>query len=108
MFAGFKVRMEDTRLPKGVMFRELVGGAECMRGAGKRVDVMFPGRPRSFRYQRRLVDDCSPGRGEWRKTAEQGAERYGEMDHCRESQGWTTVCSINSSSMTESDGKDQG
>ena len=26
MFAGFVARMEDTRLPKCVMFRELVGG----------------------------------------------------------------------------------
>ena len=34
--------------------------------------------------------------GEWRKTAEQGAER--------KSPGWTTACS----SMPERDGKDQG
>ena len=26
LFAGFMVRMEDTRLPKCVMFGELVGG----------------------------------------------------------------------------------
>ena len=30
----------------------------------------------SFRHQRRPVDDRSPGRGEWRRTAEQGAERF--------------------------------
>ena len=35
-----------------------------------------PGRPRSFRHQRRPVDDCSPGRREWRKTAEPGPERF--------------------------------
>ena len=37
-----------------------------------------PGRPQSFRYQRRPVDDCSPGygEGEWGKTAEQGVERF--------------------------------
>ena len=32
-------------------------------GAGKRVDGVFPGRPQSFRHQRRPVDGCSPGRG---------------------------------------------
>ena len=29
-FAGFVARMEDTRLPKCVMFGELVGGAGCV------------------------------------------------------------------------------
>ena len=32
LFAGFVVRMEDTRLPKCVMFVELVGGAGCVGG----------------------------------------------------------------------------
>ena len=27
------------------------------------MDEVFPGRPQSFRYQRRPVDDCRPGRG---------------------------------------------
>ena len=31
---------------------------------------------------------------------------YGEMDRCRENQGWTTAYS--SSGMPEHDGKDQG
>ena len=29
LFAGFVARMEDARLPKCVMFREMVGGAGC-------------------------------------------------------------------------------
>ena len=62
VFAGFEARMEDTRLPKCVMFEELVGGGLC-EGPGKRVDEVFPGRPQSVRHQRRSVDDCSPGRG---------------------------------------------
>ena len=33
-----------------------------------------------------------------------GGTFHGEMDRCRESQGWTTACS----DMTERDGKDQG
>ena len=32
IFAGFVVRMEDTRLPKCGMFGELVGGACCVGG----------------------------------------------------------------------------
>ena len=30
--------MEDTRLPKCVMFGEMVGGAGCVGGQNKRVD----------------------------------------------------------------------
>ena len=52
------------------------GGRGLCGGPGKRVDEVFPGRPHSFRYRRRPVDDCSPGRGEWRRTAEQGAEHF--------------------------------
>ena len=32
---GFVARMEDTRLPKCVMFGELVGGAGCVEGQEK-------------------------------------------------------------------------
>ena len=39
------------------------GARSVWGGAGKRVDGVFPGRPYSFRHQRRPVDDCSPGRG---------------------------------------------
>ena len=35
LFAGFVARMEDTRLPKYVMFGELVDGADCVRGQEK-------------------------------------------------------------------------
>ena len=47
--------MEDTRLPKCVMFGEMVGGRGLCGGPGKRVDGVFPGRPQSFRHQRRPV-----------------------------------------------------
>ena len=61
LFAGFVVRMEDTRLPKCVMFGEFVwgGGAVSAGEAGKIVDGVSPGRPRSFRYPDRPVDNCS-------------------------------------------------
>ena len=35
LFAGFVARMEDTRLPKCVMFGEMVGGADCVGGHEK-------------------------------------------------------------------------
>ena len=35
LFAGFVARMEDTRLPKCVMFGEIVGGASCGGGQEK-------------------------------------------------------------------------
>ena len=63
-------------------------------GPGKRVDGLFPGRPQSFRHQRRPVDDCSPGRGE---MAQDGGTRgetfHGKIDCCIEIKGWTTACS---------------
>ena len=68
MFAGYEARMEDTKLPKCVMFGELVGGAGCVGGQKKSVDGVFPGRPESFRHQRRPVDDCSPGRRNKRRN----------------------------------------
>ena len=35
LYAGVLARMDDTRLPKCVMFGELVGGAGCVRGHEK-------------------------------------------------------------------------
>ena len=107
LFAGFVARMEDTgtRLPKCVMFGDMVGGVGLCGGAGKRVDGVFPGRPQSFQHQRRPVDDCSPGRGGMAQNGRtSGGTFHGKMDRCRKTQGWTTACS----GMPERDGKDQG
>ena len=74
-----------------------------MWGPGKRVDLVFRGRPQSFRHQRRPVDDCSPGQGGMAPNGgTRGGTFHGEMDSCRESQGWTTACNC----MPERDGKD--
>ena len=35
LFLEFVARMEDTRLPKCVIFGELVGSAGCVGGQGK-------------------------------------------------------------------------
>ena len=79
------------------------GGRGLREGAGKRVNGVIHGQPRSFRHQCRPVDDCSPGlEGIAQYGGTRGGMFYGEMDHRRESQGWTTTCS----SMPERDRKD--
>ena len=56
------------------------------------MDGVFLGRPQSFRHQRRPVDDCSPGRGGMAQNGgTRGGTFHGEMDRCRESQGWTVA-----------------
>ena len=107
MFAGFVGRVEgegyETAQVRDV--RRIDGGCGLREGPEKRVDGVFPGRPPSFRHQRLPVDDCSPGRGGMSQDGRtRGGPFHGEMDRCRESQGWTTACS----SMPERDRKDQG
>ena len=76
--------MEDTRLPKCVIFGELVGEKE-RKGC--------------------FLHDCSPGRvGMAQNSGTTSGTFHGEMDRCRESQGWTKVCSR----MPERDGNDPG
>ena len=59
---------------------------------------------KSFRHQRRPVDDCSPRRGGMAQNGStRGGTLHGEMNRCRENQGWTSACS----GMLERDGKDQ-
>ena len=105
VFAGFVARMEDARLPKCLIFGELVGGAGCVGRQGKKWMGCFLDDLKSFRYQRQPVYDSSQGRG---GMAQDGGTRcvtfHGENDRCRESQGWTAVCS----STPERDRKDQG
>ena len=66
--------MEDRKLPKCLMFVELVGGADCVGGQEKRVDGVFPGRPfRAFGINVNKWTTAAQDEGGWRKTAEQGA-----------------------------------
>ena len=79
-------------------------GRGLREGPGKIVDGGFPGRPQSLRHQRLPVDDCSPGQGGMAQDCgTRGGTFHGEIDHRRESQGWTSACS----SMPQGDGKDQ-
>ena len=56
--------------------RIIGGGRGLCRGPGKRVDGVFPGRTRSFRHQRGQWTTAAQDEGEWRRTAEQGAEYF--------------------------------
>ena len=78
------------------------GGRGLCRGPGKRaVDGVFPGRPRSFRHQRRPVDDCSPGGGGMAQNGRtRGGTFHGKIDRCRKKQGWTTACVVICSNVT--------
>ena len=67
--------MEDTRLPKCVMFGEMVGGAGCVGGQEKEWMGCFLDDVRAFTN----ADQCTTAaqdEGEWRRTAEQGAEHF--------------------------------
>ena len=51
------------------------------------------------------MNDCRPKREEMAQDGRtRGGMSHGEIDRCRESQGWTTA----RSSMPDRDGKDQG
>ena len=76
MFAGFVARMADTRLPKCVMFEELVGGAGCGGGRKKSVWGCLPDDLRAFGMNADPWTTAAQDEGEWRRTAEQGEERF--------------------------------
>ena len=76
MFAGFVARMEDTRLPKCVMFGELVGGAGCVGGQEKEWMVCFLDDLRAFGINADQWTTAVQDKGEWRRTAERGAGHF--------------------------------
>ena len=61
------------------------GGAHGLRGGKEKiVDGMSPARPHSFRYQRRSVNNCNPGRGGMAQDGgTKGGTFHGEMGRCR-------------------------
>ena len=61
--------MENTRLPKCVMFGELVGGAGCVWAPKKEWMGCFLDDLRAFSIN-------AQDEWEWRRTAEQGAEHF--------------------------------
>ena len=76
LFVGFVTRMENTRLPKCVMFGELVGGAGCVGGQEKEWMECFLDDLRALGINTDQWTTAAQDEGEWRKTAEKGAERF--------------------------------
>ena len=79
LFAGFVARMEDTRLPKYVIFgEELVGGASCVGGQEKEWIRRFLDDLRTFgiNADQWTIMTAAQDKEEWRRMAEQGAERF--------------------------------
>ena len=83
LFAGFVARMEDTKLPKCVMFGESVGAqavlgglcwAGCAGGQEKEWMGCFLDDLRPFRINTDQWTSAAQDEGEWRKAAEHGAE----------------------------------
>ena len=62
LFVGFVARVEDTRLPKCVMFAELVGGAGCVGGQEKEWMGCYLDNLRAFGINADQWTTCSPGR----------------------------------------------
>ena len=68
--------MKDTRPPKCVMFEELVGGAGCVWGQEKQWMGCFLAVLRAFGINADQWTTAAQDEGEWRRTAEQGAEHF--------------------------------
>ena len=99
--------MEDTRLPKCVMFGELVGGAGCVGGQGKEWMGRFLDDLRAFGINADQWTTTAQDEGEWRRTAAQGAKHFMAKWFAAEKAkaglgGHAVVC------PNERGGKDQG
>ena len=75
LFAGF-VALEDTRLPKCVIFGEMVGGAGCVGGQEKEWMGCFLDDLRAFGINADQWTTAAQDKGDWRRTVEQGAEHF--------------------------------
>ena len=68
--------MEDTRLPKCVMFGEMVGGAGCVEGQQKEWMGCFLDDLGAFGINADQWTTAAQDEGEWRRTAKRGAEHF--------------------------------
>ena len=73
LFAGFVACMEETRLPKFVMFGDLVGGAGCVGSEEKEWMGCLLDDLRAFDINADQWTTAAQDEGTWLKTAEQGA-----------------------------------
>ena len=92
---------------RGILFAGFVAGmvwgACCVGGQEKEWMGCLLDDLRAFGINADQWTTVAQDEGEWRRTAEQEAERFMANWITAESQGWTTVCSR----MPERDGKDQ-
>ena len=76
-FTGFVARMEDTRLPKCVMFGELVGDRGCVGGGeGKNWMGCVLDDLRAFGINADQWSTAAQDEGGYHKTTNQGAEHF--------------------------------
>ena len=76
MLAGFVARMKDTRLPKCMVFVEMVGVAGCVEGQEKEWMGCFLDDFRAFGMNADQWTTTAQDEGGWRRTAERGAECF--------------------------------
>ena len=76
LFAGFVARMEDTRLPKCVMFGKLVGSAGSAGGQEKKWMGCLLDDLRVFGIHLDKWTIAAQDEGGWHRTAKQGAEIF--------------------------------
>ena len=69
-------RMEDTRLPKCVMFGETVGSEGCVRGQEIEWMGYFLDDLRAFGINADQRTTAAQDEGEWCRTTEQGSEHF--------------------------------
>ena len=68
--------MKDTRLPKRVIFGEMVGGAGCVGGQEKMWMGCFLDDLRAFGINADQWTTAAQDEGEWHRTAEKGAGHF--------------------------------
>ena len=105
LFAGFVARMEDTRLPKCVVFGQRVDDAGSVWGTTKKsewgVSWTTSELSASLSTSGRLQPRTRGNGAEWQNKGWNISWQNGSL---QKNQDWTTVCS----DMPERDGKDQG
>ena len=82
LLAGFVARMEDTRLLKCVMFGELVGGVDWVRGQEKERMGCFLDDLRAFRINADQWTTTALDEGHFGARRTRGGTFDGEMDRC--------------------------
>ena len=92
MFAGFVARMEDTRLPKCVMFGELVGGADWVGGQEKEWMGCFLDDLRAIGINGDQWETAAQDEGELRRTAEHFLAKWIAAEKARGGLRHAVVC----------------